>query len=118
MAESKKHIDVNIRDDLGAQPIHIAAFRGNLELVKSLVENGADVNSKGPGDATPLHDAVTMSHAKVKGADYEGIVCFLIEKGADVNAKNKMGYLPLDFAKNKKVIELLRKAGAKKKKDD
>jgi len=95
------------------QPIHAAAFKGNLEAVKLLVENGADVNAKGPGDSTPLLFAATMSHVKVKGADYEGLVRFLIESGADVNAPNSLGYPPLHFAKNKTVVELLKKAGAK-----
>jgi len=105
--------DVNAIGADGAQPIHAASFRGNLEVVKLLVKNGADVNSKGPGGATPLQFAASMSDAKVKGADYAGLVRFLIEKGANVNAKNEMDYSPLHFAKNKEVVELLRKAGAK-----
>jgi len=113
--KTKKIDVVNICDEFGAQPIHIAAFRGNLERVKRLVENGADVNSKGPGDSTPLHNAATMSAAKVKYGDYVGVVSYLIEKGADVNAKNTCGYPPLHFAKNEQVIELLKKAGAKEK---
>ena len=113
MAKPKKFAGINVPDEFGAQPIHTAAFRGKLGLVKRLVKVGEDVNAKGPGGSTPIHFAVRMSHARVKNADYTGLVRFLIEKGADVNAKNTMGYPPLHFAKNRKVIELLRKAGAK-----
>jgi len=111
----KRTDDINSRDSLGAQAIHCAAYRGRLRAVKYLVENGADVNSRGPGGATPLLLASMASHMTVMGGDYPGVVGFLIEKGADVNAKNTSGYSPLHFAKNRKVIKLLRKAGAKKK---
>lgn len=110
--------DVNARDKLGAQPIHCAAFMGKLDVVKYLVEKGADVNSKGPGNATPLHNAVHWEKGIVKNSDYEGIVRFLIEKGADVNAPNSKGYPPLNFARDKEIIKLLKKAGAKRKKVD
>jgi len=115
MAIRAKKIDVNARDEYGAQPLHKAAFRGNLELVKQLVEAGADVDSLGPGDATPLAFAVGMSHVKVKGANYAGVVAYLIEKDADVNAKNSMGYSILHFAEKKEVIKILKRAGAKKR---
>ena len=111
----RDHANVNVRDKLGAQPIHSAAFKGNLEVAKLLVKKGADVNARGPGGSTPISFAARMAHAKLKGADYEGLVRFLIEKGADVNAKNTSGCSPLHFAKNKKVAELLRKAGARKR---
>ena len=59
----------------------------NLEIVKILVEAGADVNCRGydseMGEITPLMEAVTLANIEV--------VKYLVENGADVNAKYKEG---------------------------
>ncbi|MFA6328892.1 MAG: ankyrin repeat domain-containing protein [Candidatus Micrarchaeia archaeon] len=104
--------DAGAKDNLGAQPIHGAAFKGKREVVRLLVENGADVNAKGPGGATPLHFAAKA--VKMKNAGHAGLVRYLIRKGADVNARNSMGHSPLFFAGDDTVAELLGKAGAKR----
>src|SRR5579864_1584772 len=36
-------IDVNKSGDLGCTPLHVACSHGNLEMVKLLLENGADL---------------------------------------------------------------------------
>jgi len=56
--------------------LHEAARKGNIEQVRSLISNGADVNVKGSWDGgTPLH------HANLKVAE------LLIAHGADVNTE-------------------------------
>ena len=70
-----------------------AAKRGDLDEVKRLIENGADVNIKDNDGDTPLHYAASGGHLDV--------VKFLVENGADVNAKDKYGRTPLDVAKPK-----------------
>ncbi len=55
-----------------------AAYYGNLELAKMLLENGADVNFEDADDVTPLFVAVQ------NGQDAE-FIRFLIESGANVN---------------------------------
>jgi ankyrin repeat protein/ribosomal protein L40E len=64
---------------LGTTPLHIAAGHGRFDIVKILVENGANVNVKDLMGFTPLHSAILGNHL--------AIVKFLIENGADVNAK-------------------------------
>ena len=71
-------------------PLHNAAYRGDINAVKTLIEQGADVNAREHPGVTPLHTAAGEGHANV--------VTLLIEKGADVNAKSRRGYTPLMFA--------------------
>jgi ankyrin repeat protein len=44
-------IDVNKAGDLGYTPLHIACMQGNAEMVKLLVDGGADVFALSEGDA-------------------------------------------------------------------
>jgi len=39
-----KDIDVNVRHSLGWTALHVSSMAGELETVKVLLENGADVN--------------------------------------------------------------------------
>jgi ankyrin repeat protein len=70
-----------------------------LEIIRFLVEKGADVNSKYRKGATPLHAAVLKSDFK--------IIWFLVEKGADVNSKNRNGATPLHAAVLKSDLEII-----------
>ena len=60
---------------------------------------------------TPLHHAATQDHKKIAE--------LLIAKGADVNAKDDDGDTPLYYAESfhKETADLLRKNGAKTKKE-
>lgn len=46
-------------------PLHYAAMRGRLDMVKLLVKNGAEVSRKDAFGMTPLALAITMRHASV-----------------------------------------------------
>jgi ankyrin repeat protein len=54
-----------------------AAANGHVDVVKLLIENGADVNLKGEAWYGPLHAAAARGHIEV--------VKILLENGADVN---------------------------------
>ena len=62
-----------------ADPIHNAAFSGNIEAVKQRIAAGTDVNAMNKYGWTPLHEAVTGGH--------KDIAELLIANGADVNAQ-------------------------------
>lgn len=99
-----QRIGVNEKDNSGFIPLHLAVFwNKNIDVIKYLVSQGADVNANSCGK-TSLHFAAEKGNIE--------IVKFLISKGADVNAKDNEGYTPLDAAqKHKTVIEYLASKG-------
>jgi len=72
-------------------PLHLAAIRGNLHIVRLLVESGADKNAKDFDENTPLHHSSEFGH-------FECIIYLIKEAGADATIKNKFGYTPSDIA--------------------
>lgn len=97
----------------GMTPLMCASMYGNLNIVKYLVANGADVNARETGgENTPLMFAA--AHGKPDVTEY------LISVGADVNAWNKIGEnTPLMFAtahNYSEIVKLLLKNNADKKK--
>ena len=57
--------------------LHIACQKGQLEIVQSLVEKGANIEAKDKSEKTPLHIASTRVNTDV--------VNYLILKGANRN---------------------------------
>ena len=49
--------------------MHEACNRGHYKIVKVLLKAGADVHAKGLEDDTPLHDAASNGHIKVRQAE-------------------------------------------------
>jgi pectate lyase len=90
--------------------LYEATATGDFELVKLLVSEGADVNSKKDDLlSTPLHRAVSGGHIN--------IVQFLLSKGAEVNVRgNWRCETPLHYAATlttgRDIIELLLTKGA------
>ena len=46
---------INEQNDLGVTAIHYAAFRGNVKIIKLLIENGADINIKTKRQLNIIH---------------------------------------------------------------
>ncbi|GHT38146.1 hypothetical protein FACS189427_12040 [Planctomycetales bacterium] len=89
------------KNDKDLCPLHCAAQSAFLEVVKYLVEHGADVNVKSQYCQTPLHIAAVFGNLKV--------VKYLIEYGADVNVKDTYWYLtPLHAAVNNSQLEVVK----------
>ncbi|KAL2142024.1 hypothetical protein VTI28DRAFT_1714 [Corynascus sepedonium] len=64
-------------------PVNVAADGSHVEVVKLLVETGADITVANNDSWAPIHSAANNGH-------YE-VVKFLVEKGADVRAANNNG---------------------------
>lgn len=83
---------VNIRNELGSTPLHVAAGNPNSEIAKLLVVKGADVNAKDKNGTTPLHISAYTGK--------KGLVEFFLSKGADAYAQDFKGETPRDFAEH------------------
>ncbi len=93
----------------GFTPLGLASFFGNIEIVKMLIDNGANPNiaSNNQFKVTPLHSACAISN-------YD-IAEILIKNGADVNAKQMQNVTPLHSAAHNgqsKLVKLLIDNGA------
>lgn len=77
-----------------------------LERMKQLVELGADVNARDRKGRTALH------HCSLEN-NYENAEVLLGHFAVNVNIKDNYGALPIDLARDKKMIKLLLKFGSK-----
>ncbi|KAB1270443.1 Protein phosphatase 1 regulatory subunit 12A, partial [Camelus dromedarius] len=76
-----------------------ACIDDNVDMVKFLVENGANINQPDNEGWIPLHAAASCG--------YLDIAEFLIGQGAHVGAVNSEGDTPLDIAEEEAMEELL-----------
>jgi ankyrin repeat protein len=89
------------------QAIFKAAARNDIEKIKSLVSEGADVNVRDNDGYTPLFYAVWQRNAEM--------AVLFIGHGAEVNLSDKTSSTPLHYAvwfANKDMIKLLVEKGA------
>ncbi|XP_019860059.1 PREDICTED: transient receptor potential cation channel subfamily A member 1 homolog isoform X2 [Amphimedon queenslandica] len=134
--QSKVKGYINCTDTLKDTPLNIACFKGHTEIVKLLLEHGADfnvTNNKGQG-RTPLGIACVQGHTEVvklllkHKADFNDvtddngntplsnackpghmeIVELLLEHGANSNVTNNKGYTPLSIACYKGHTEIVK----------
>ena len=97
---------VNMPDvDFGLTPLHYAAKRESLEVVKYLLHKGASPTARSHQDGrTPLHFAAAYSTRE--------ILLELLATGADYYAVDQLGCLALDLAlqnKNRHTMDTLRR---------
>ena len=102
-------------------PLHIAAWKGNLELIERLVKAGANVNAARESHETPLLTAILAErwsaaellrkHGAILSIRYKDgttalqetavlgkveVLRYMLEHGADPNTRNQDGDTPLD----------------------
>ena len=102
-SEGPGHFKANPRDQHGR-----TFYQRSLEVVKVLIDRGADVNAKDEKGETTLMYAARSGNLEV--------VKFLVDKGADVNAKDSNGATALSIASanyRPKTVEYLKAYGAK-----
>ena len=98
--------DVNLTDDAGRTPLHLAATHCHVDAAKVLLDKGAKIDAKAAGGTTPLDLAAQ--------AGCVDMVNLLLTKGAKINARDDQGRTPLDRAlqwHRDEAVKLLRAHG-------
>jgi hypothetical protein len=107
--EDQFSLDWNYNNIKGWAPIHVAAFAGNLEIVKRLIdEKEMDVNHQGETFFGPLLAACVNGHQSV-------VEYLLSVDGVEVNRRSGFGRTPLIAAikaGNQNICRLLLENGA------
>lgn len=87
--EEHSDLDWKYNNIQGEAPIHVAAFAGNLEIVKRLIEEKEmDVNHQGDTTFSPLLAACVNGHKSV-------VEYLLTLSGVEVNRRSDFGKTPL-----------------------
>ena len=80
----KKASDEYWGDTLYLTPLHIASSYGHLDIVKYLVENGAEIDAKDSYGRTPLMEAMDSVGLGSNDNGLYAVIGYLISKGAGV----------------------------------
>lgn len=104
----KKGAEINAKDKKsGFTPLILAVINSNLNVIETLIECGAEVNTTEKNGFTPLILAA--------GSDFEAVK-ILIQSGADVNFRDNIGATALMYSsaytKNSSIIKMLIQSGA------
>lgn len=101
------HAYVNLVDHFGESPLMFAIYKGSLEIIRCLLNNGASVFTQAYDLATPLYLAVNENRVAV--------VELLLKYGSPVDAPDTDGLTPLYLAvknQNFDMVKLLHRYAA------
>ena len=109
LLDSGADLDREVNRYPGATRLLWASRVGLLDMVRSLLEAGAAVNSQDDKGETPLHWATR------NGNDCSAVAELLLASGAEVDKESSIGFTPLSIAAENghtKVCSVLLRAGA------
>lgn len=92
--------DLNAEDAMKETPLHYAVADNNLEVVRTLIDLGADVARANGDGTTPLHYSQSTECAKI-----------LIRANAPIDARGLFGCTPL-WNTNPEIVKLVLDSGA------
>jgi len=102
---------VHARDKDGSTPLHWAAWRGQVEAARLLLESSAEVNARNQN----THWGTTPLHAAAHG-NQSAVARLLLKYGADAGARNLNKRTPMQetaIHNARAAAKLLRAAGAR-----
>ena len=99
--------DVNARNQEGITPLHWAIEKGELEIVRELLANGADINATYSKERTAIAYGRTALLWAIEKGELE-IVRELLASGADIKATDNTGITALHWAIEKGELEIVR----------
>uniref|UniRef100_H0Z6P0 RAMA domain-containing protein n=1 Tax=Taeniopygia guttata TaxID=59729 RepID=H0Z6P0_TAEGU len=88
------------RNAKGETQLHIAAKRGDVSLVKTLISSGISVNERDYAGWTAIHEA--------SNGGFTDVIVELLKAGADVNSRSLCGVLPIHDAVSGNYLEAAR----------
>ncbi|KAM1168490.1 hypothetical protein PS1_030499 [Malus domestica] len=91
---------INARDLLGWTVLHKACFKGKIEVIRTLLENGVDMDAKDEDGYTMLHCAAESGHADV--------IKMLVKKGGDVEAPTNKGVTAVQIVESLHYVGITR----------
>ncbi|KAJ3335115.1 hypothetical protein HDU83_000620, partial [Entophlyctis luteolus] len=97
---SANNTSLERQDSLKQTPLYIASKHGQFEVVKWLVDHGANVNTENVNKWAPLHIASSIGHLEV--------VKWLVDHGANVNAEEVTKATPLHIASQNGHLEVVK----------
>lgn len=83
-------MDPSFREQHKISPVHMAALGNSPNLLRSLLDNGANIELRNDILSTPLHYASLRSNTTC--------LSILLDRGANMEAKDHRGYTPLLIA--------------------
>jgi uncharacterized protein len=87
----------NAEDENGLIAIGVAAHYGQLEIVRLLMNYGADINSASNSKVSYIPSNSAL-HAAIAGKAPKEMIEFLLLEGADINSIDSAGYSPMHIA--------------------
>ncbi|KAJ5888264.1 hypothetical protein N7495_008305 [Penicillium taxi] len=96
--EGKEH--VNVRNQDGDLPLHLAAEHGSLMMVKFLYRSGSEITELNHRKCTPIYKGSKNGHLEV--------VKFLFEHGADIHTTTNGGWTPFCAASDSGHLEVVK----------
>ena len=96
----KGGINYDKRDAMGCTPLYYACMKGARDIVKLLIDAGADVSLANNQSLTPLHSMARSGN--------KDIIKLLLDAGADINATDKEGRTPLLYTVHENKTEVSR----------
>ena len=82
---------INEKNSKGSTPLHLAAIKGNIEIISLLIENGVDVNCLNNINQNVLHSAA-------QGRCAVSLIYFYLKFNMDLNYKDSNCSTPLHLA--------------------